>query len=193
VSIYCKPDSRKKTALLDYLSDIYNAMHKKYPEGLHWIIAGDTNELKLDSILSLSPHMVQVVESPTRLNPPRLLDPIITTLTKYYQIPECQRPLDADAGSGGAPSDHLCVKFTPLNSINNQPARKKRVVKVRPLPESGYKQFENWLSEETWDLVTSVETAHEKALALQSMSIEAMNKFFFQKRKSLSPVMTSLG
>ena len=128
--------------------------------------------------------MVKVVESPTRLNPPRLLDPIITTLVKYYQIPECQRPLDADAGSGGGPSDHLCVKFTPFNVINNQPARKKRVVKVRPLPESGYKQFEDWLSEETCDLVTSVQTAHDKALALQSMSIEAMNKFFFSRKRS---------
>ena len=125
--------------------------------------------------------MVKVVESPTRLNPPRLLDPIITTLVKYYQIPECQRPLDADAGSGGAQSDHLCVKFTPLNVINNQPARKKRVVKVRPLPKSGHKQLEEGLSEETWDLVTSVETAHEKALAFQSISLEAVNKFFPEK------------
>ena len=48
---------------------------------------------------------------------------------------------------------------------------------MRFLPESGYKQFEQWLSEETWDLVTSVETAHEQALALQSMSIEAINIF----------------
>ena len=52
---------------------------------------------------------------------------------------------------------------------------------MRPLPESGYKQFEDWLSEETCDLVTSVQTAHEKALALQSMSIEAMNNFFPEK------------
>ena len=101
-------------------------MSKKHPKGLHWIIAGDTNDLKLDSILNLSPHMIQVVETPTRLNPPRLSDHIITTLAKYYQIPECQRPLDADAGSGGAPSDHLCVKFTPLIVINNKPARKKK-------------------------------------------------------------------
>ena len=100
-------------------------MSKKNPEGLHWIIAGDTNDLKLDLILNLSPHMIQVVETPTCLNQPRLLDPIITTLAKYYQISECQRPLDADAGSGGAPSDHLCVKFKPLNVINNKPARKK--------------------------------------------------------------------
>ena len=65
------------------------------------MIAGDTNELKLYPILRLSPHMVQVVQSPTHLNPPRLLDPILTTLANYYQKPECQKPLAADPGTGG--------------------------------------------------------------------------------------------
>ena len=129
-SIYSKPDSRKKTALLDYLSHVYNAMSKEYTEGTHWIIARDTNELKLDTILSLSPHMRQVVQSPTRLNPPRLLDPILTTMAKYYQVPVFQKPLEADPGTGGAASNHMCVKFPPLTVINNKPARNKRNVMV---------------------------------------------------------------
>ena len=65
VSIYCKPNSRKKTALLDYLSDVYNVMNKQYSEGTHWIIAGESNDLKLDAVLNLSPQMKQVVNSPT--------------------------------------------------------------------------------------------------------------------------------
>ena len=40
-------------------------MNKKFQEGTFWIIAGDTNDLKLDAILTLSPQMKQVVESPT--------------------------------------------------------------------------------------------------------------------------------
>ena len=45
VSIYCKPKSRKKTALLDYLSDVYHVMNKQNSEGTYWIIAGDANYL----------------------------------------------------------------------------------------------------------------------------------------------------
>ena len=166
---------------MDYISDVYNAMSKKYPKGTYWILAGDSNDLKLDSILNLSPQMKQVVDSPTRLKPPRLLDPIMTTLSKFYQTPECQRALDADPGSGGAASDHLCVKFFPLNVLNNKPARIKMKVKVRPMPESKYKIFENWLREQTWDNVTSVEYVHEQAEILQNTLLKAMNNFFPEK------------
>ena len=60
-SIYSKPDSRKKTLLLDHISESYSLLCSKYTEGLYFIIAGDTNYLKLDSILNLSPNMKQVV------------------------------------------------------------------------------------------------------------------------------------
>ena len=83
-AVYCKPRSRKKTLLLDHIAQVYNLMCSKYKNGLHWIICGDTNDLRLDPILALSPNMKQVVESHTRMNPPRLLDPIITTMSKYY-------------------------------------------------------------------------------------------------------------
>ena len=60
-SIYCKPDSRNKTRLLDHISQAYNIISAKYQTGLYFILAGDTNELKLDSILHLDPHMEQMV------------------------------------------------------------------------------------------------------------------------------------
>ena len=37
-SVYCKPDSRKKTLLLDHISQVYNLLCSKYKRGLHWII-----------------------------------------------------------------------------------------------------------------------------------------------------------
>ena len=51
-AVYSKPASKKKTLLLDHISDAYNALKTKYGKGLHFVIAGDTNDLKLDSILS---------------------------------------------------------------------------------------------------------------------------------------------
>ena len=53
-SLYCKPDSRKKSLLLDHISQAFNILSAKYGKGLHFIIAGDTNDLKLDNILNLS-------------------------------------------------------------------------------------------------------------------------------------------
>ena len=83
-SIYCKPDSRKKSILLDHIAEVFHMMSSKYEKGLHWILCGDTNDLKIQSILQLSSKLKQVVQHPTRLNPPKILDPIITTLSGFY-------------------------------------------------------------------------------------------------------------
>ena len=95
-SVYCKPDSRKKTLLLDHIAQVYNFLSAKYKRGLHWIICGDTNDLRLEPILMLNHNFKQVVQNFTRMNPPRILDPIITTLSAFYQIPQCLPPLDPD-------------------------------------------------------------------------------------------------
>ena len=167
-SIYSKPDSRKKTVLLDHINETYNLLCSKYTEGLYFIIAGDTNDLKLDAILNLSPNMKQVVSQFTRFNPPAMLDPILTTLSKYYQTPICLPPLDPDPLSNGAPSDHLMPLMKPICTLNNRPARTKRKVTIRPLPESGLTEFQNWISSHSWDNVYCAVSAHSKAEIFQS-------------------------
>ena len=86
-ALYCKPDSKKKTLLLDHISDAFNVLSTKYGRGLHFVLAGDTNDLKLDSILSLSPSLNQIVHKWTLMDPPAILDPIIMTLSNLYQQP----------------------------------------------------------------------------------------------------------
>ena len=81
-ALYSKPDSRKKSLLLDHISDAFNILSTKYGRGLHFIIAGDTNDLNLDPILSLSSNMQQIVQDFTRMDPPALLDPVLTTLSQ---------------------------------------------------------------------------------------------------------------
>ena len=91
-SVYCKPNSVRKTLLLDHIAESYHYLCSKYTNGLFFILAGDSNKLKLEPILSLSPNFKQVVSSPTRMDPPKIPDPIITTLSKYYQKMElCYR------------------------------------------------------------------------------------------------------
>ena len=123
--------------LLDLISEAFNILSKKYGRGVHFIIAGDTNDLRLDTILSLSPNFRQIVQDWTRLNPPALLDPIQTTLSNYYQVPQCLDPLDPDPDKNGKKSDHRIVLAKPVNIINNRSARRFREVKVRPFPRSG--------------------------------------------------------
>ena len=117
-------------------------------KGLYWSLAGDTNDLKLDQILNLSPNLKSVVLTPTRLNPDKILDNIITDMSKWYQIPECLPALDADPGSGGKPSDHLMVVMKPISVLNNKPARFTREIKVRPLKQSGLNLFSFWIKKE---------------------------------------------
>ena len=61
-AIYCKPNSNRKTLLLDHISEAYNILSTKYGRGLHFVLAGDTNDLKLEPILNLSPNLVQIVK-----------------------------------------------------------------------------------------------------------------------------------
>ena len=95
-AIYSKPGSKNKSYLLDHISEAFNILSAKFLTGLHFILAGDTNELKLDQILNLSPSFVQVVTKPTRIDPITgkevIIDPIIMTLSPYYQEPQCLPP-----------------------------------------------------------------------------------------------------
>ena len=162
-AFYCKPDSRKKTELLDHISDVFHLLSKKYANGLHFILAGDANTLKLDSILSLSPNMTQIVQDYTRMNPPRILDPVITTLASWYQKPQCVAPLDCDKDKKGKSSDHKIVIVKPLSSGSLDSARITRKIKVRPFPASGIEKMRTWMIDYKWNEVFEAVTAHEKA------------------------------
>ena len=172
--------------LLDHISEAFNILSKKYGRGLHFIIAGDTNDLRLDSILSLSPNFRQIVQGWTRMNPPALLDPILTTLSSYYQVPECLDPLDPDPDKNGKKSDHRIVVAKPVNVINNRSARTFREVKVRPFPKSGMLKMKDWFIEQTWEEVFKAEAAHDKANIFQSMLLKILDDIFPEKIRRIS-------
>ena len=180
-AIYSKPGSKKKSLLLDHISESFNILSKKYGKGLHFVIAGDSNDLKLDSILSLSPKMCQIVRKWTRFNPPAVLDPVITTLSNYYQEPECLDPLDPDPDKNGKPSDHRIVLVKPISIINNRSARKFKEIKVRPYTKSGLDKMKNWFMEQTWDQVFQAETANEKANIFQKLLLKALDDYLPEK------------
>ena len=141
------------------------------------------NELKLDPILQLSPSLKQVVQNPTRLDPPRILDPIITTLSDFYQLPECLAPLDADPESNGKPSDHLMVVMEPISQINNKPARTKKSFTYRPFTEDRLQKMREWIEKESWGEVAHEQSAHVKMKVLQNILVNKYQKLENLKRR----------
>ena len=119
--------------------------------------------------------MKQVLQSPTRLTPPAMIDPILTTLSKFYQAPNFVPPLNPDPESDGSPSDHLMVLIQISSTVNKKPARLKRSVTFRPLQESGLRLFGDWLSAHPWDNLYNDDSAHKKAQIFQSDLLDAPN------------------
>jgi hypothetical protein len=120
------------------------------------------------------------------MNPPALLDPILTTLSSYYQVPECLDPLDPDPDKNGKKSDHRIVVARPVNVINNRSARTFREVKVRPFPKSGMLKMKDWFIEQTWEEVFKAETAHDKAKIFQSKLLNILDEIFPEKTRRIS-------
>ena len=161
-------------------------MNKKYKKGLHWILCGDTNDLKLEPILHMNHKLKQVVQNPTRLNPPRMLDPIITTLSSYYQIPEVLDPLEADSGSNGKPSDHKMVVMSPITKIDNKHVRSKQKITYRPFCEENLQKMREWIEQETWSEVSHEFSAHKKLEFLQMKLMNKYHEFFPEKTRLVS-------
>ena len=185
-SVYCKPDSRQKSDLLDHIAEVFHMMNSKYAKGLHWLICGDTNDLKLDSILHLSPMLKQVVQHPTRLDPPKILDPIITTLSSFYQIPKCLPPLDNDPDNNGKPADHLMVVMKPISTVNNESAKQKRIITYRPFTPNSINRMKEWFDKQNWKEILNEESAHKKMELLQNLIMEKYEVFFPLKTKVIT-------
>ena len=97
------------------------------------------------------------------------------TLLQFYQEPLCLDPLEPDPEKNGKKSDHRIVLMKPINEINNQSARHTKVLKSRPITQSGIEKMRSWLIDETWENVYNGEDSHIKAESFQNM---LMNMFF---------------
>ena len=181
---YPGPHSKVKTLLLDHLSQSYHLLTAKYGEGVHFIICGDANRLDLNSVLSLSPQMRQLVVSPTRDE--AILDPIISTLGLWYQTPVCIPALQSDPGTRGATSDHQIPTMRPINMIDNMPARQTRKVTVRPLPDSILNVITHDLEAHDWTNLYNCKTANGKADIFKSEVMTIVNKIVPERIRSIS-------
>ena len=125
--------------------------------------------------------MLQLVKGITRLDPPRMLDPKITTLGPYYQVPEIHPPLSADPDSNGRPSDHLIPIMRPINKIENRCSRTFLTITIRPVPESGMTKLRAWIQDQNWSEVLNEALVDKKAVLLLAQLREAVNIFLPEK------------
>ena len=164
----------KRSDFIDHICESFSILSAKYGPNLHFAICGDMNRLNIKPILNLSPNLNQLIKVPTRLNPDAILENIISTLGYFYLEPFTILPLDNDEDKDGKPSDHLPVIFKPINNSENR-KQNYRMIKFRPLLQSGIEHFGNWIKDQNWSDIFELETAHQKAEKLQSMLLTQLN------------------
>ena len=119
-------------------------------------------------------------------NPDAILDPIITDLSTYYQIPIIIPPLDPDPDLNGKPSDHNGVLMPPINDINLFPARESKKVTYRPLPKSGINKFGKWIQEQSWEEIYDQQTPSQKAETFQKLLMNMLDEVLPEKQITLT-------
>ena len=113
---YAGPHASSKTALYDHMIESLNLLSAKYGPKVEFILCADSNRLDLSPISDFLSELKQVVKVPTRLDPPAILDTILTTLSEYYEDPVTKPPIMNDISTRGKPSDHLLVLWRPIKN-----------------------------------------------------------------------------
>ena len=75
----------------------------------------------------------------------------------------------------------MIVYMKPIDAINNNPARKIKIVKYRPLPESCIRDMGNWIVKQDWEAVLSAISAHDKVDIFQGLLLEKLDIFLPEK------------
>ena len=170
-SYYCQPGIKRSKLLYDHMSDTYHSLCAKYKEGTYFLLAADSNQMELSPILSLNPEFKQVVKDFTRMDPPRILDTIVTNLSNFYQAAECIPPLDVDPDKQGTRSDHNMVIYSPLDGFNPKVDRSKKTIIYKPYTDNGFREMEDQLRKLDWgflknmpDVNNQLESFHHKVL-----------------------------
>ena len=183
---YNPPKSNTKFKLLDHICANFHLLAAKYGQAVHFIMAGDANEMKLDPILQLSSTLRQVVTDFTRYDPPAILDPIITDMPNFYQTPRCLEPLGPNQDSSCVKSDHMIVLFKPVNVLENKCSRTYREIVYRPITESGMQKLHEWFQGNNWDNILDTNCVNTKAELLHTMILEKTELFLPLKKRKIA-------
>ena len=146
----------------------------RYPNaGL--IIGADKNDLNITSLISGIPRVRQIVSLATHKN--KILDIILTNLHQFYQIPIIVPPVKPDDPTRGVPSDHSIPLALPVSSAHHK-TREYKTTTVRPLPESGIQEFNQWIMSVDWDPILDISSPTEQVELFQKTLEDKLNIIF---------------
>ena len=150
------------------------------------MIAGDRNDLSIDSILSIESSLQQMVQFPTHRR--KTLDVGFTNIWKFYNDPVPVHPIPIDDLLKGVPSDHLGVVMTPILNPENPSIRRRKVISFRPKPESKIKDFGREISLMSWDFLSPSLTSTELAEEFQKKITDLVDQHFPLKTITVTDV-----
>ena len=178
-ALYSPPRSRKKSKLVDFISNTYHHLKStKYPSAF-FALGGDINDLKVELLLNISPMFKQTVSKLTRGE--KSLSVIVTDLWNFYQNPEILPPLKPDILGVGMPSDHS-VPYAKTYTDRRVMRRKNYSMKIiRPFPDSGICEFGQWVLNEDFSEVKAAPTTTDMVAKLEEVISTKVDAIFPQK------------
>ena len=148
------------------------------------IISGDRNNIDIPVLLSIDPSLRQTVRHNTRGD--RILDVIVTNLSKFFNEPEIIPPINPDRPGHGVPSDHNGVEATPRVSMSQPPTRTKVRKMIRPLPDSLLFTFQSKLRTQNFEMLRGM-NIQEMVSTFQNVVNTLLCDTFPEKTIIISP------
>ena len=184
VAFYSPPRSRKRSELLDNIITNCQVLMTKYPNAV-LVIGGDRNEMSISPLLDSLPKMRQIVTKNTCNG--KVLDVLLISIPELYLVPLIVPPVAADDPNQGSPSDHSTVLAPPLSQSGlDQNINEYSVKYVRPLPESGIKEFGQWITAEKWDNIKENDLPDKQVGMLQETLSRKLDGIFPTKKVKVS-------
>ena len=177
-AFYSPPRSKMREKLKDHITGTLQMLTTKYP-GCGILVGGDKNKMNISSLLNSNLKLQQIVTSPTRKQ--EILDVLLTNLFPYYHTPIIIPPVQPDVPGQGVPSDHSVPLCIPNRDPDNPPTRQYRTVVSRPLPESKVREFGQWMTSETWDIIRDDEEPNQQVSAFQALIGQKLDTYLPKK------------
>ena len=124
---YSVPHSTRKTKLIEHITINFSSLKVKYKDHF-FIMGGDINDLKAESLLDIAPSLHLLNTKPTYGE--KNIDILISDIAHFYSeaviLPSVPTDIPADQPGGRKPSDHPIVTCCP--NQNRLQAPKKEVM-----------------------------------------------------------------
>ena len=182
-SFYSPPRSKLRNKLKDHIVGTLQSLTPKLGE-CSIFCGGDKNRMDISSLINTNLKLKQIVQSPTRKH--AILDVCLTNCYKYYGVPEIIPPVQPDIPGQGVASDHSVPLCVPHTDPHNPPARVYKTIVSRPLPDSKIRQFGQWITAESWEIIRLGEEPEKQLQAFESLVKHKLDEIFPLKITKLS-------